>query len=292
MPHRDESDRAIYGIDPAWIHEVLSTWRGIAPEETEMPEGPSAEFTNRIRSIAASIKSGSSSLLKSAPTTNFSNLSQMLSANAAQFGDVPPDVAVGDLVRREDVADMFAWMEDVRWRYVGNGTETRGADVYDTEMGGYAKYPDEYDYHDDLPIFTPTNIYRWSWSYVDYTGGAFEHLTGGVWQRSSRRAQTATVTLAGRKASIFSSAVSFAQFTAYDIGAQALASQYLLLDSSLSANGDGDCVVKATIPSGVAVRNTLGLTDPPFEHETGSVNRYITVGNIGCVLEYSADYRV
>lgn len=298
MPRRDAGDMSIYGIDPAWQHEVLSTWGGFPKEKVDMPDCPSADFTNRLRLLARTVKSqqqGSIRFLKSVPSGDFSDMESMLAAHAVDFGDVPKDVSVGDQVMREDVSSMYSFMSDVKWIYAGGGEEQEGDFSYTTETGGYAKYPESWDWHEMLPIFTPSSIYQWAWSYRDYSGGAFEHLTGGAWQRSARSEQNVTIMLSGMKKAMYDGVFAACQFVAFnaDQTPQTIeASKYLILSASLHGDESGDCIVSVRIPSGGFVKNKLGVIDPPFVHDSGYVNRTISRYSVRCFLRLSDDYRV
>lgn len=60
MPNRAEDDNRLYGIDPAWLREIVSTWLALIgdnPAHVEMPPYPDSEYTNAIRSLAGSLKS-------------------------------------------------------------------------------------------------------------------------------------------------------------------------------------------------------------------------------------------
>ena len=85
MPLRDEDDNGIYGVDPAWLHEVLCCWRGRKPTEVkrELPERPSADFINAIYNHARNL-SGS--------------LFLDVNGNSIEFGRIPNDVSPGDPV--------------------------------------------------------------------------------------------------------------------------------------------------------------------------------------------------
>ena len=129
MPDRAEDDDKLYGIDPAWLREVVSVWLtliGDVPAHVEMPPYPDSEYTNAIRTLARGLKlrqdnpSGivdNKLLLTQRPTTPF-GLDYTAETNqyAVKFGVVPEDVESGDPVKRSDVMDMYDWMnKDVNY---------------------------------------------------------------------------------------------------------------------------------------------------------------------------------
>lgn len=129
MPDRAEDDDKLYGIDPAWLREVVSVWLtliGDVPAHVEMPPYPDSEYTNAIRTLARGLKlrqdnpSGivdNKLLLTQRPTTPFGlDYTGETNQYAVKFGVVPEDVESGDPVKRSDVMDMYDWMnKDVNY---------------------------------------------------------------------------------------------------------------------------------------------------------------------------------
>lgn len=176
MPDRDESDMAIYGVDPAWLHEVLAAWYtlqgGNAGGKSEMPEGPSAAFTNRIRALAYNIKtaSGSRPFYSSAPTGTY-----VTPPTPVAFDEIPGDVAAGDEVRREDVSAMFEWIEDAACfrAAVGGGIHVLSYSSQTYEEGGRSS-------GEIAPAATPV-LRKWYWFYFE-TNGHLWSENGGAWR--------------------------------------------------------------------------------------------------------------
>lgn len=159
MPHRDARDMTIYGVDVAWQNEVLSAWRGVTPGKTEMPSGPSADFTNGIRFHAGIIKGYTGMFYADVPSAAF-----VTPPSAFVFSDVPAYVSKGDPVRRADVEDMFTWMDGVK--YI---KRTAAADYTIPTMTN-AQYSEEGALEVTLPpdLYVQNPFYEWAWIYRQY----------------------------------------------------------------------------------------------------------------------------
>ena len=198
MPRRDESDMAIYGVDVAWLNEVLSAWRGVTPGKTEMPRGPSADFTNGIRFHAGIIKGYTGMFYADIPGAAF-----VTPPAAFVFGDVPAYVSKGDPVRRADVEDMFAWMAGVKY------TKRTAATDYTIPAMTNVQYSEEGALEVNLPpnLEVQHPFYEWSWVFTRYwDDGDF----GGKFRERKTSDFTATFTVSNAITDFFAAAHVFA----------------------------------------------------------------------------------
>ena len=188
MPQRAESDNGLYGVDPAWQHEVLSMWyfTGSTQNPVTMPEEPNSVFMNDIRLLAFAIKHAQETalykrFLSSAPTAAFTDPAEP-NSRAVSFGEVPADVAKGDLVRRKDVEDMYDWMKGVKVYRSSAAASLPGSFTFTTESG--------WDGHSDwsnipgMPSSRPTAFRQWEWQSESTSPDSPWHdLDGGHWVR-------------------------------------------------------------------------------------------------------------
>ena len=286
MPLRDDTDDGIYGVDPAWLHEVMSVWSaicGLSPVKEEMPERPSADWHNRLRSMAQSF---GVNVLKSAPTDAFASESDLVSLAALSEGDIPEAVAAGDDVKRTDISGFYDWMKLARCisKYVP-------ANIPPLE---YVESGWHIDNWDDNPVYhTPPpagTIYRWYWEYV-----ALDNLTGGYSIRHTANPFTCSSVCNGVRAEWIQSASVFAKFSGdvYDSDGDSTTKMlYLpLSDVAISQTAEGLAVSASVSPA--EVRSALGIADPPYS--TGST-RYLQYSismysTLIVFLNLASDYR-
>ncbi len=292
MPHRDEADMAIYGIDPAWLHEVLVAWEvasGFASgAKVAMPERPTADWMNGIYGLARGIKNGQGHFYAAAPSAYF-----VAFPDGISFGNVPDDVAVGDPVRREDVSRVYDFMENAK--AVGRElpfTVSFTPTVADSDTEGAGTMP--------MPVEFPV-AYDWDWY---YSQGDYQDTFG--YYRRTTSSFSVSVSLPGLRSAWFSSARLFLLTYAHTEPESypANPSRYIPIGGAMSQVGD-NLVVSATT-SGVELRNAFGIVERGYKdglHEEGGIlsGRYrCTIqcppsgayGGIACFLTFASDYRV
>lgn len=294
MPQRDEGDNGIYGVDPAWLHEVLLSWHNQPHSMVPMPEGPSADFMNEIYRFVPT--TGVSGLYyKSAPSEAIDY--SAMESFCARIGEHPSQVSRGDPVRRSDIEDVFDAIKEVSY-IRRSGTFPMPSPEYATETGYYNAYPDGgRDYSSTLPKFIPAwnDMYRWDWSYYDFSGGAWEHWTGGSWQRSISASFPISISV-DCDVSIFDSAVVIGRFGSASICDGSCSDSwntdiYIPLPGTLASSGDRSGIVTATMPSGSTIHGIMGLSDPPFQHSSGMFIGRIYFNSLFVLLHLAPDYR-
>ena len=197
MPDRAEDDDKLYGIDPAWLREVVSVWLtliGDVPAHVEMPPYPDSEYTNAIRTLARGLKlrqdnpSGivdNKLLLTQRPTTPFGlDYTGETNQYAVKFGVVPEDVECGDPVQRSDVMDMYDWMnKDVNYLRFHTWADYTLSQQVQSGTDGNGQLP--------TPVGNSV-IYCWEWYYSNGTHSD-EY---GYWRRTKANDFTISFTVA------------------------------------------------------------------------------------------------
>ncbi len=195
MPKRSEKEQDwFYGVDPAWLGEVLSIWSwlygyGWDGTKKKMPEYPAiAEYHNWLRFKAFGLTGSGKNLYHEVPDSSFN---QMTDLHPIQFDSVPEDVEIGDPLRKDDILDLFKWMKDVRAVEMAGGNMTTSINLSTTHF-------DEGDRSwQELPTPTGNALYAWNWIYTEFHGGAFPDEAGGAWRRDEGSA-TITARVKGR----------------------------------------------------------------------------------------------
>lgn len=298
MPLRQSGDETRYGIDTAWLWEVLSVWQDlqhrVLSSSCNMSINPTASEMNAIRTLATNIKTYQLSPNSLQPifdsamqTASFAALSALSSIKVA-FGTVPANVASGDTVELSHVSDMFDWMEDVVCVHktasftpsISSWTPTHGED-------GSGTYYPEWMGSDCLLL--------WDWTYTDLSGGAWAHLSGGAWQRQVADDFVVSVTISNMKAIWFSSAKLFVEVKAgsYSDG---YVNAYIPIGTASITQSGTSIVVSVTCEGSAAVtsaKTATGTSEVPYSTSgTGSGRLEIKLtGNAVCFLELAADYR-
>lgn len=292
MPLRDDSDNLLYGVDPAWIGEVLSVWlyKGDEAEKVVMPREPSAEYTNHLRWLANAVKpvnETSNHYFKTIPTGMFWTLEDIAS-HKVSFGDVPTDVSVGDPVRRSDVMDMYDWMADVKYYQHYENSLAEQSISYITPSQGFtgAYWADP----DVRVIYSPlrNEIYAYHWVYGHYeSGDPWEYMEGGYWYRRYANPFTITVTLP-LAAQYFKSVAAFVR-----VKADTSISDYKHIpvsSVSMSSSPDGITISARCTPT--VLVSTIDIKEKPYT--TGKTDYYdlhIFVDALCIFLEFADDYR-
>ena len=194
MPYRDAEDNTRYGIDPCWQHEALSVWSGVAHgresgEKYKIYRTPRAADINRIRSL---LPTWSGYYAKGKPPTGIVSQSALESELVTAWGDVPPSVFPGDLVRRVDISAVYDYMRPVKGVLLHRSPSTlKCVTAFQT-----AFYRPDWTGYEPPPISTPSNaLYRYE---NDYSTGAFSYQNG--WTRWTATASNAlSVTLPDRR---------------------------------------------------------------------------------------------
>lgn len=196
MPDRAEDDNRLYGIDPAWLREVISVWLtliGDVPIHVEMPPYPDSAYTNSIRSLARSLKSrqdnpsgivDSKLLLSQRPTAPFSMYYlDETDPYCVKFGDVPTDVESGDPVKRSDVMDMYDWMnKNVNYLRFHTWADYTLTQQVESGTDGEGTLP--------APVSNSV-IYDWIWY---YSNGTYSDEYG-YWRRTTANNFTISFTV-------------------------------------------------------------------------------------------------
>ena len=302
MPKRDEKDQDwFYGIDPAWLGEVLTMWKTMGgyphpASKKKMPEYPAvSEYHNWLRAQATSIKGRGYLFYESVPTEPFETFDDL---EPVEFDDVPANVEVGDPLRKTDIMDMFDWMKGVK------AIERDSMWADDWSMT-YRSTHDEEGYDVDYPLPAPTGltIYRWWWDYLE-TNGPFQNTNGGRWRRDIGTAQL-RVRVPNTQLSWFKGYKVFAICYGTDDGEQA--QPMFIPSSNVTAQQSGsDIIINATI-SGERAKAALDMPEKEYKTEmettwnedhtvyttTGSNVVAITVSTSQCVcfFELADQYR-
>jgi hypothetical protein len=283
-----------YGIDTAWLWEVLSVWRStqamLSLVHANMSIHPKASDTNAIRGLATDIRddqlspsSGTRATFDSSmQSASFAALSALSSLKVA-FGTVPADVAPGDTVEKSHVADMFSWMRQVVCVHTSD-TFTTAISSWTTTSGA--------DGTGSVPSRTTANdvLLLWEWSYNDYSGGAWEHLSGGYWLRKVAAGFNVSVTLSGAQARWFSAATLFVEV--YSNGYRA----YAKFGSATISQSGNDVIVTATSEGETTVgeaEQALGITETSYSKIGSGWDQLsiIITGSVVCFLKFADDYR-
>ncbi len=297
MPKRDASDMGIYGMDVAWLCEVLSAWTCLGGYNgtgaVQMPEGPTAAFSNWIRDRASIVKGlytqsgGRVFFAASVPSTHFAASER--TDGRLEFGDVPDDVKVGDPVRREDVSGMFDWLQDVRAFSVMPYESGATVESYTTESGtaGSGTLP--------APVASPT-IYDYDW-YYNKTDDSDEY---GYWRRMVADGLSVSVTVSGATADMVESAALFLPVTVYTSDGQGDTAEwtYMPLSSPTFAETEDGVEVTASC-SPTAIRDALGVVEQTYDGQTngyyhctiGTIHAGTIVPGVIAYIKFAADYR-
>jgi len=291
MPERHEVADGVYGVDPAWLHEVMSVWKaihGTVPVKEKMPERPSADWHNRLRYMAQGFGDG---VLKSAPTAAFASESDLERLAGLSPADIPDLVSAGDEVKSTDISGFFDWMKLAKfiWRRVESNVPTLGY----VESGWHIdNWDDDPGYH-TMP-FAPT-IYRWFWQYSDYSGTEWEHLSGGYSVRHTANEFTCSSVCSGVRSEWIESVSVFAGFSGsvYDTagGGQSKKIYIPLSGVAVSQTDEGLAVSASVSPD--AARSALGIADTPYSTGSSRIVSY-TIGFYGeliVFLKLASDYR-
>ena len=259
MPLRDDSDNGIYGVDPAWLHEVLAVWSQMlntvaSQVKIALPERPSADFTNGLRETARGIKisnGGYRRFVSSCPASAFnSNI-----PDAVSFGDIPDDVEVGDPVLKTDTSEMFDWMNE-RVKYLcfpqEHGTTLPTPSVVESGTDGTGSLP--------APVEAPV-VYDWNWYYSNGTHSD----ENGFCRRSVTSPFTISVILPGLRAEWFDSVSMFISASSHVEPETQSSSLWVPLPSSFSQTASG-LLVSATC-SGNLIRDAFGVTEKAYKED-------------------------
>ena len=302
QPLRQSGDMTRYGIDTAWLWEVISVWRAIqaaqSPPLATMSIHPTASDTNAIRALADDIKDDQISpsdweqpIFASAMRTSlFSALTDLASLKVS-FGTVPDDVDVGDTVEIAHVSDMFAWMQNVVCVHF--------AQSYTPAISSWTT--DE-DTEGDTSGFTPFSpaagtLWLWQWYYADWTGTGLDWLTGGGYRRQIASDFTIAATLENAKAYWFKSAKIF-----LEVGASGqVAKVYVPLGTPTITQSGANVQISATCSAATVApvaMSALSVSEVPYKSgvsgggTAGSDSMEITAGTrVVCFLELADDYR-
>ncbi len=306
MPFRDEIDDGRYGVDPAWQREILSTWAVMIKSgggKLAMPESPSADFINGLRSVANTIKTRTadpssvpdSRLICSAAPSAAIPANVSTNSFAVTFGDVPPDVKKGDLVRRADTMDMFDWMNAGVSHLRFSNQSTVDFSSYSTEQGteGTGSLP--------MPVPCPV-VYDWDWYYSDGTHSD----TNGYWRRMTANTFPVTATLTGARAEWFESATMFLYAGAYTEPEQIAGdSSFYVPIGNATITQTGDDVTISATTSGAEIRSAFNITERAYKaglegdsdyrhgHYRCTIQTFLagTWYGILCFLKLAANYR-
>ena len=313
MPNRDDEDRAIYGVDPAWLHEVLAAWYSIfggTPAKAEMPPRPSADFTNEIYAFARGVKSNGAKLYTSAPAEAFVDPPAEIS-----LGYVPSNVEVGDPVRRVDVSAMFDWM--IGARFVSHPYTHAAYTIPDLQQLQHSEEGSASDV--PFPGAGQSCVYDWAWVYehtehdgeVTFNGGRFHEL------RAPNFSSVFGATNAGAKieAAWFARARVYAVVQGYagnlyGLGPVTRKTVYVPCGTpNVLQDGDG-ISFSATFSASDAVSALLGVGGMPeraeykdadfietssagdYDYTSGYYRWSAELSSFLCLLELADDYRV
>lgn len=309
MPKRDEDDNKLYGVDPAWLREVISTWNamiGDNPVHVDMPEYPDSTYTNGIRSLANSLKQRQNNpsgipdnrlLLTQGMTTKFDH---MFDTNQYKvtFGDVPANVESGDPVKRTDVSDMYDWMKkDVKYlRYISQANYVTNGYQVQSGVDGVGELP--YDLNDHEPY-----LYSWDWWYSNGTNSD-EY---GYWVKSVANNFTVSFTISNLTTQMVKTPTVFllvyASFWRFDTVDNDYS--YVPLQNIQIQDTNGGLRVSGTV-SATALRSQFSTNDVPYKQDLrGDADyrygwNYVTlilgasgtnICKVACFFEIKSDYR-
>lgn len=296
MPLRDEDDNAIYGVDPAWLHEVLNVWNVIASAGSSMPvtemlERPEAAFMNIIYNRAELIKNGSTNTFyKTVPASAFATMPA-----GVAFGDIHEEVSVGDPVRKTDISDVFDWMKDVKYAARGVGVSlpefsyTASSDQEGSRSADEIGPPDS-SVHD---------LYKWDWFYYE-TNGRLSHMNGGAWKRSFANSFSISIPLVGVKAAWFCAAHVFLPVTVWNEDGNRGEVFVPVGDGTISESGTS-AAVSVTVDAAAAVQAAmaaLGVSERAYktemetEEDTSQTPPIYTTGGSGGALASTRNYPI
>jgi len=304
QPLRSASDLDRYGIDTAWLWEVMSVWRAIqstqSPPLATMSIHPTASETNAIRARATDIRTSQLTPANSdrtifdtaMRTASFGALSD-LSSLKVTFGTVPADVASGDPVARTDVSDVFDWMQNVVCVHF--------AQSYTPVISAWTT--DEDATEGNTSGWTPTAptssmLMLWQWTFNDWGTGRLEWLTGGGRRRQYASDFTITATLAVAKAYWFKSAKVFLKVGSSRNSTTA----YVPLGTATITQSGSDVQIAATCSAanGVVQAAMAALSVSEVPYKSGATPDGITYqdwlsidvkNELVCFLELADDYR-
>jgi len=290
MPLRNQGDASRYGVDSAWQYEVLSAWYAIAggnpSQNVVMPIRPAAQFTNGIRSLASSIKYASPCFTDTVPSSAFRTEPNYF----VTFGNVPADVAVKDPVQATDVSSIFAWMDDVRYVRKSFTAQVPSSLTYTTTHG-----EDGTGSWSSLVAPSGTCIRKWNWYYYDYSGGSWEHLSGGAWRLDVVSGGNVTATWSGRNAAMFSGVTAFLKVRD---GGNYGNTIYVPLSSVSFAQASNSISITASLNANdsAAALSALGIVEVPYKgnsegYDTKTIYAETGSDNLICYFELAQDYR-
>ena len=295
MPLREEDEEFwLYGVDTAWLGEVLMTWCAasnyfVYPQE-EMPEYPAiADWHNFLRGVARNITRSSNffATLPGAYKPDESDLTPI------SFSDVPADVVVGDPMKRTDISDLFDWLAEKQPRYV-----KRFLNAIETEITSSSTNHGDEGNRSWEELSTPGDhdVYRWNWFYID-TNGAWEHiLDGGAWRRDER-----TIKMSGKvlncDARWFSSCTLFAEF---DSSCESVYNKLFLPLTGCTFEQSGNDVAVSGRMDPATAKALLNVTEKQYKSDLhtdeftegqGYSDIIIVKSNAKCFFELAAEYR-
>ena len=184
MPLRGEDDNYIYGVDPAWLGEVLLTWCALTNyhvyDQQEMSEYPAVSaWHNFLRALCWNLKR-QANMYSRLPSSYAGDSSDV---TPISFGEVPEDVKVGDPLRRTDISDMFDWMKNTPPKYFRRYVTNFKSEI----VGSSTTHGDEGNRSwEELAAPSDREVYKWNWFYLWVTGGSWENLNGGAWRKDER----------------------------------------------------------------------------------------------------------
>lgn len=304
QPLRSASDLDRYGIDTAWLWEVMSVWRAIqstqSPPLATMSIHPTAAQTNAIRALATDIRTEQLTTASSTRATfdssmrsaAFGALADLASLKVA-FGTVPADVASGDAVACAHVADMFAWIQ--------NAVCVHFSQSYTSAISAFTMDEDTREGNSSgwSPLSPSANTLElWQWGFWDWSGSRRPELTGGGTRRQYASDFTVSATLPVAKAYWFKSAIIFLKVGSSRNSTTA----YVPLGTATISQSGSDVQISAicSAANGVvqAAMDTLSVSEVPYK--TGVVPDCMTYedvftidakNEIVCFLELADDYR-
>ena len=299
LPLRNANDMKRYGVDVAWLREVLQVWRQIQNQSSSPPPAqpwiamsihPSADFTNATRSLATNLKSyqlnpGTVIFDSAIPSSAFAADSAIDSLKVT-FGTVPANVASGDPVQEAHVSDMFAWMQDVVGCHkagsaaISSWSTSSGAD-------GDSTVPSN-------PSASAETLLLWFW---EYSGDTFNHQwDGGYYKKQTATSITVIATMKSCMAYWFESASFFIKVASYETRrGSATHTAFIPLGTATITQSGTDVAVSGTCGGDTAVasaKSALGVAETPYS-TVGDGESYlrIDVERVVCFLKLAADYR-
>ena len=299
MPLRDEDEKDwLYGVDVAWLGEVLMTWSAASNNhvygQQEMSEYPAVSgWHNFLRGLARSIKDRSESkyIFSALPGAHKIDESDI---EPVHFGDVPADVIVGDPMRRTDISDMFDWMAEKHPKFVKRYMLNIETEI----VSSTTNHGDEGNRSwEELSAPGDNCVYRWNWFYLDTHGSIWAHLLdGGAWRRDER-----TIKMSGRiancDASWFSSCTLFAEF---DSSCESVYNKLFLPLTGCTFEQSGNDVAVSGRMDPATAKALLNVTEKQYKSDLhtdeftegqGYSNIIIVKFNAKCFFELAQDYR-